>query len=141
MKYRCPRAMKIGHGLLSGATRMEAVPMTSENFLSANILRLSRLIIAAGLIAVASQSAGAQDQRAGSRVDEGKKIFDTVGGVGCKTCHGAFGEGKVGPANRGVNEATVREALEKIPSMLFLRDLSRMSCISIGPKWAATLLA
>jgi len=55
-------------------------------------------------------------------VEQGKQIFETVGGVGCKTCHGAFGEGKVGPANRGVNEATIREALAKIAPMQFLRD-------------------
>ncbi len=54
-------------------------------------------------------------------VEQGKQLFDTVGGVGCKTCHGSFGEGKVGPANRGVNEATIREALAKIPAMQFLR--------------------
>jgi cytochrome c553 len=55
-------------------------------------------------------------------VEQGKQLFETVGGVGCKTCHGAFGEGKVGPANRGVNEATIKEALAKIPAMQFLRE-------------------
>jgi len=55
-------------------------------------------------------------------VEQGKQLYETIGGVGCKTCHGAFGEGKVGPANRGVNEATIREALAKIDSMRFLRD-------------------
>jgi mono/diheme cytochrome c family protein len=55
-------------------------------------------------------------------VEQGKQIFETVGGVGCKTCHGAFGEGKVGPANRGVNEASIKEAIARIPAMQFLRE-------------------
>ncbi len=46
----------------------------------------------------------------------------TVAGVGCKACHGPFAEGKVGPTNRGVNEATIREALAKVGPMQFLRE-------------------
>ena len=59
--------------------------------------------------------------RAEPSFEEGKKIYETVAGLGCKACHGPFGEGKLGPTNRGVNEATVREALAKIGPMQFLK--------------------
>lgn len=55
-------------------------------------------------------------------IERGRQIFETVAGVGCKACHGPFAEGKVGPTNRGVNEATIREALAKVGPMQFLRD-------------------
>jgi len=55
-------------------------------------------------------------------VEQGRQIFETIAGVGCKACHGPFAEGKVGPSNRGVNEATIREALAKIGPMQFLRE-------------------
>ena len=82
----------------------------------------SESTLAAGLLMLAVLSAGAQDPSNMVLVEQGKQIFETAGGVGCKTCHGAFGEGKVGPTNRGVNEATIREALAKIAPMQFLRD-------------------
>jgi len=74
------------------------------------------------LLALGVAPGVAQDEPGSATVQKGKLLFETVGGVGCKTCHGAFGEGKVGPANRGVNEATIREALAKIAPMQFLRD-------------------
>ena len=77
---------------------------------------------AISLLAVDHRFAIAEDAPGITLVEQGKLLFETVGGVGCKTCHGAFGEGKVGPANRGVNEATIREALAKIAPMQFLRD-------------------
>ena len=77
---------------------------------------------AISLLMLNNRPAVAEDAPGTALVEQGKLIFETVGGVGCKTCHGAFGEGKVGPANRGVNEATIREALAKIAPMQFLRD-------------------
>ncbi len=55
-------------------------------------------------------------------VARGQKLYETAGGVGCKACHGSYGEGKIGPTNRGVNEATIREALAKIGAMQFLKE-------------------
>ena len=75
-----------------------------------------------GLVALDRRLVSAEDAPGMAQVEQGKVIYETVGGVGCKTCHGAFGEGKVGPANRGVNESTIREALAKIVPMQFLRD-------------------
>ena len=79
-------------------------------------------IVASSLTVAGYFPASADGEPNMALVDEGRQLFETVGGVGCKTCHGAFGEGKVGPANRGVNEATIREALAKIPAMQILRD-------------------
>jgi len=66
--------------------------------------------------------ANAAEQLDMAMVEQGRQIFDTVAGVGCKACHGAFAEGKIGPTSRGVNEATIREALAKIGPMQFLRE-------------------
>src|SRR5260370_9748958 len=55
-------------------------------------------------------------------VARGQNLYGTAGGVGCKACHGSYGEGKMGPTNRGVNEATIREALAKIGAMQFLKE-------------------
>ncbi len=64
----------------------------------------------------------AADQPEIAAVEHGKKLYETIGGVGCIACHGSYGEGKLGPTNRGVNEATVRDALSKIGAMQFLRE-------------------
>jgi hypothetical protein len=67
-------------------------------------------------------AAGAAEPFDMALVEQGRQIFETVGGVGCKACHGPFAEGKVGPSSRGVSEATIREALAKIGPMQFLRE-------------------
>lgn len=55
-------------------------------------------------------------------IQQGKQVFETVAGVGCKACHGDFGEGKIGPANRGATEETIKAALANIEAMSFLRS-------------------
>jgi mono/diheme cytochrome c family protein len=78
--------------------------------------------LAAAFLALAAFPACAADQLDMAMVEQGRQIFETIAGVGCKACHGPFAEGKVGPSNRGVNEATIREALAKIGPMQFLRE-------------------
>jgi cytochrome c553 len=73
-------------------------------------------------IGFAFSSLPAMAQSVPTAVEKGRVIYDTAAGVGCKSCHGTYGEGKVGPPNRGVNESTIREALDKIGPMQFLRD-------------------
>jgi mono/diheme cytochrome c family protein len=90
----------------------------NDSVAAAAIISLSAI----SLLVLEHRPVIAQDAPGLALVEQGKVIFETAGGVGCKTCHGAFGEGKVGPANRGVNEATIREALAKIAPMQFLRD-------------------
>jgi cytochrome c553 len=87
-----------------------------------SVVRAGAFISSAFSLLLLDIALGIADDASGSAlVEQGKVVFETAGGVGCNTCHGAFGEGKVGPANRGVNEATIREALAKIDPMQFLR--------------------
>ena len=78
--------------------------------------------LAAAFLALTAFSACAAEPFDMAMVEQGRQIFETIGGVGCKACHGPFAEGKVGPSNRGVNEPTIREALAKIGPMQFLRE-------------------
>ena len=78
--------------------------------------------LATAFIALAAFPACAAEPLDMAMVKQGRQIFETVAGVGCKACHGPFAEGKVGPSNRGVNEETIREALAKIGPMQFLRE-------------------
>src|SRR5229473_877464 len=80
------------------------------------------LAIAGSALALAAAALPALADEQLDLVEQGRQIFETVAGVGCKACHGPFAEGKVGPTNRGVNEATIREALAKIGPMQFLRE-------------------
>lgn len=62
-----------------------------------------------------------------SRADliaRGRDIFLHVADVGCVACHGPYAEGDVGigPFNRGMDEAAIRAALQKVEAMQFLRD-------------------
>ena len=78
--------------------------------------------LATAFIALAAFPACAAEPLDMAMVKQGRQIFETIAGVGCKACHGPFAEGKVGPSNRGVNEETIREALAKIGPMQFLRE-------------------
>jgi len=78
--------------------------------------------LATAFIALAAFPACAAEPLDMAMVKQGRQIFETIAGVGCKACHGPFADGKVGPSNRGVNEATIREALAKIGPMQFLRE-------------------
>src|SRR5262249_37425458 len=75
-----------------------------------------------GALACVTMLAAAAEPPDMAIVEQGRQIFETIAGVGCKACHGPFAEGKVGPTNRGVNEATIREALAKVGAMQFLRE-------------------
>jgi len=92
--------------------------------LGAVVARLAWLALASDVLALVAipLPALAAEQLDMAMVEQGRQIFDTVAGVGCKACHGPFAEGKVGPTSRGVNEATIREALAKIGPMQFLRE-------------------
>jgi cytochrome c553 len=79
-------------------------------------------VLAPMIVIVPAPNTRAADHAGRAAVEHGKQLYETVGGVGCIACHGRYGEGKLGPTNRGVNEATVREALSKIGAMQFLRE-------------------
>ena len=68
--------------------------------------------------------AGAADAKDNILVKEGERIFRTVGGVGCASCHGPYAEGDIGigPNNRGFGEAKIRAALQSVKQMAFLQE-------------------
>ena len=57
-----------------------------------------------------------------ARIERGRRIFLTVGGVGCVACHGRFAEGDAGfgPYNRGFSATAIRRALKAVEPMAFL---------------------
>ncbi len=56
---------------------------------------------------------------------QGAKVFDTVAGVGCKTCHGEYAEGDVGvgPYIRGATEGTIRAAIDATGEMIVIKNM------------------
>lgn len=90
-------------------------------------MALRRLLMALWGVALAAGSVwlgspALADELSDKLVENGREVFLTAGGVGCASCHGRYGEGNVGPFNRGVSEVTVRGALQSADAMGFLRD-------------------
>ncbi len=56
---------------------------------------------------------------------EGARVFGTVAGVGCKTCHGEYAEGDVGvgPYIRGATEGTIRAAIDATGEMIVIKNV------------------
>jgi mono/diheme cytochrome c family protein len=56
---------------------------------------------------------------------EGARVFNTIAGVGCKTCHGEYGEGDVGvgPYIRGAGEGAIRAAIEATGEMIVVKTV------------------
>ena len=56
---------------------------------------------------------------------EGKRVFNEVAGVGCKTCHGEYAEGDlgVGVFMRGASEGTIRAAIDAIAEMAVVKNV------------------
>ena len=56
---------------------------------------------------------------------EGARVFDSVAGVGCKTCHGDYAEGDVGvgPFIRGATEGTIRAAIDATGEMIVIKSV------------------
>jgi mono/diheme cytochrome c family protein len=55
--------------------------------------------------------------------EQGEVVFSEVAGLGCKSCHGEYGEGDlgVGPFIRGATEGSIRAAVEGIGEMVAVR--------------------
>lgn len=55
---------------------------------------------------------------------EGARVFREVAGVGCKTCHGEYGEGDlgVGPFIRGATEGTIRASIDATAEMVVVKN-------------------
>lgn len=56
---------------------------------------------------------------------EGARVFGTIAGIGCKTCHGEYAEGDVGvgPYIRGATAGMIRAAIEATNEMIVVRNV------------------
>jgi len=56
---------------------------------------------------------------------QGVNVFDSIAGVGCKTCHGEYAEGDVGvgPYIRGATEGTIRAAIDATGEMIVIKNV------------------
>jgi hypothetical protein len=72
------------------------------------------------LVVFYAQSAFAQDS---ALIEEGRKVFNEVAGLGCKTCHGEYAEGDlgVGPIIRGAKAGNIQAAVEAVGEMVAIR--------------------
>jgi len=62
---------------------------------------------------------------ADSELAEGARVFNTIAGVGCKTCHGEYAEGDVGvgPYIRGATEGMIRAAIDATDAMVVITSV------------------
>ena len=71
----------------------------------------------------------------------GERIFEKEAGegVGCLFCHGAGGKGNIGPNIRGKSPDDIRDALERVDAMSFIRLNQReVEAVAAYLKWLAT---
>ena len=78
------------------------------------------VLIFAGTLSPSLAQGNEQDQLA-----EGARVFDTIAGVGCKTCHGEYAEGDVGvgPYIRGATEGTIRASIDATGEMVVIKSV------------------
>jgi len=60
-----------------------------------------------------------------AQLAEGARLFGTIAGVGCKTCHGEYAEGDVGvgPYIRGAAEGAIRAAIDATGEMIVIKSV------------------
>jgi len=78
-------------------------------------------LIAALLLLPASLLQAAEDEL----LAEGARVFSTIAGIGCKTCHGEYAEGDVGvgPYIRGATAGMIRAAIDATNEMIVVRNV------------------
>lgn len=112
------------------------------------ILMSTAAAIAAGILGFLPlstvSSALAADQPDMALIKKGRYISDSVAGVGCKGCHGAYGEGDVGtgPYARGVDLSKISSAISGIKQMEFLKnELKPDDIVALGAyySWLGSL--
>ena len=59
-----------------------------------------------------------------SQLAQGARVFDSIAGIGCKTCHGEYAEGDVGvgPYIRGASEGAIRAAIDATGEMIVIKS-------------------
>lgn len=82
---------------------------------------LPGLLLAASAVLPLSATAVADD----AAISSGREVFESVAGIGCKSCHGDFAEGDlgVGPYIRGATEGSIRAAIEGIGEMVVIKNV------------------
>ena len=85
---------------------------------SITLIALAHVFVAAFL---SPSSAHADDD---GQLAEGARVFSTIAGVGCKTCHGEYAEGDVGvgPYIRGASEGSIRASIEATGEMIVIKS-------------------
>ena len=88
----------------------------------ARITALSALII---LFVTGFSSPSLAQDSDDSQLAEGARVFNTIAGVGCKTCHGEYAEGDVGvgPYIRGASEGTIRATIDATGEMIAIKNV------------------
>jgi mono/diheme cytochrome c family protein len=97
-------------------------PVSDHNGLQGEALETKRKLVAGELGA----TPGAKPPYLGSaEFEEGRRAFQEVAGIGCRSCHGDFAEGDlgVGPFIRGATEGAIRAAIEGIGEMVAVRSI------------------
>lgn len=81
-----------------------------------------------GIVEAATLTAATVVESAGPASDQdqiarGREVFQSVAGLGCKGCHGDYGEGDlgVGPYIRGANDGMIRAAIDGINEMVVIK--------------------
>lgn len=100
--------------------RAPGVTVSDHNGLQGEALEMKRKLVAGEIGAPTN----ARPPYLGSaEYDEGRRVFQEVAGIGCRSCHGDFAEGDlgVGPYIRGATEGSIRAAIAAIGEMVAVR--------------------
>jgi mono/diheme cytochrome c family protein len=98
--------------------------LSDMNGLHGPALDMKRRIVAGEVGGAASGSVSNVDYD-DPLLAEGKRVFNEVAGVGCKTCHGEYAEGDlgVGVFMRGASEGAIRAAIDAIAEMVVVKNV------------------
>jgi len=98
--------------------------VSDMNGLHGPALEMKRKIVA-GEIGGAATGSVSNVEYADPLLAEGKRVFNEVAGVGCKTCHGEYAEGDlgVGVFMRGATDGTIRAAIDAIAEMIVVKNV------------------
>lgn len=94
--------------------------LSDHNGLQGEALEMKRKLIAGEIGA----PAGSKPPYLGAaQYDKGRRVFQEVAGIGCRSCHGDFADGDlgVGPYIRGADEGAIRAAIDGIGEMVAIK--------------------
>jgi mono/diheme cytochrome c family protein len=90
-----------------------------------NTLFLRKCFAVCCLLLSATPFAFAQEGEVSEQqIAMGEEVYNTVAGIGCKSCHGEYAEGDlgVGPFTRGANVGMIRAAVDGIGEMIVIKN-------------------